>query len=339
MSFGICCCFFSSFKRFPQISSIKSIRLQSIDLSSKNHRSELVLNAWKWVVSHSCSAFGFCSLYPRSLRTPSPYHLTGRHRRTGSQQPKRVSSVIQERYLSDLQMYIYEILREKDSDARSDQINDFFAADRQDSQLNNPEPQERIDGFQTDSNININALKGESLGNSEISTQNPDLSTKNQHTTGEETCSSEKPPHNQQEIKSRQNPTSCPNKIPIEAPIEPVLPAQDQSPLPFIRVPGETTSSTQKPKRKPYKKPRKPWPDRDSPIRTPVTEDTCGPASDHFITVCCWGVIRGIPEPWLLLYPKTLAQSPTAISTLDGCIECTSFFPNNCETPSFLLPY
>lgn len=128
-------------------------------------------------------------------------------------------------------------------------------------------------------------------------------------------------------LDSRQKEGSCMGPLtqipfPFEIPTE----------LPLLRVPNvpavgtpETESPQLHPKSPPYKKPTKPWPRPDSPIRTPVTKDTCGP--DRY-TLCCQGIVKyvkpsGASNFFSGIYSNLAVQ---ARYDVDACIDC--MFPS-----------
>lgn len=129
-------------------------------------------------------------------------------------------------------------------------------------------------------------------------------------------------------LKSREKSAPCDGQIAqITFPIE-ILP-QFLKPfevpqIPAIGAPGNR-EPTESPQKKPYPKPTTPWPRPNSPIRTPVDQNTCGPAEEGWLTFCCQGILKwaapnGVSNLFSSMYPNLAI---TARNDVDACINCT----------------
>lgn len=130
-------------------------------------------------------------------------------------------------------------------------------------------------------------------------------------------------------FKSREKSEPCDGQIaqitfPIEIVPQFLRPFIEIPKIPAIGDPG-TRIPTESPQKKPYPKPTTPWPRPDSPIRTPVDQNTCGPADQGWLTMCCQGILKwaapnGVSNVFSSIYPNLAI---TARNDVDACIDCT----------------
>lgn len=132
-------------------------------------------------------------------------------------------------------------------------------------------------------------------------------------------------------LKSRENLKPCVGQlaqfpIPLEVIPEMLNPLIKMPGVPAVGAPGTETPQSIPRKSPKYTPPTTPWPHPDSPIRTPVDENTCGAG---WLTLCCSGIMKwarpnGVTNVFSAMYPNL---APKAEYDIDACIDC--MFPSS----------